>query len=194
MITGNEFKERITKLVDRIGIGLGVVNPGLFERSLVDDPTRFGKLTLLAKRRIERSVDNEMALDPNAGQTLKLGKYSCALSQKFTLGKEVGLFMCDSPATTIRAKKMVMNAPWPGFAYINAILTANVCVSVGGMEDAYNYTPSAFIDQEYPTLPPSQRITVSGKYTGRTDSLYQPGEEFIFTATIFGTSTIAGGA
>ena len=78
MITGNEFKERITKLVDRIGIGLGVVNPGLFERSLVDDPTRFGKLTLLAKRRIERSVDNEMALDPNAPFTSSMASWqSC---------------------------------------------------------------------------------------------------------------------
>lgn len=149
----------------------------------------------LKKDRFKRSVQATMWLDPNHGQSLKLGKYSFGLSQLIEIGKEDILFMSDSPATTIRTKRICMNAPCPGFATVYSILIANVAVTVGGREDAYAYNANSFCGKrDLPTLPPSQKATMSGSYTGVRRSYLPAGTKFLFCVTFSGRSTIAGGA
>lgn len=149
---------------------------------------------LLALRE-ERTAQHAMLLDPNHDQRLKLGKYSFGLSQAITIGIAAGLFMSDSPATTIRTKRVVMNAPNVGFATVSTLLIANVAVTVGGAEDAFAYSAVSFSNEvDYPTLPPSQKATMTGTYTGFAPAPLFNGQPFTFSVRFSGISTIAGGA
>lgn len=126
-------------------------------------------LDALAAAKSKRALHNRMTLDPNSDQTLKLGKYSVGLSQRIMLGVPCALVMSDSPATTLRIKRVSINAPFVGFASVYTILMANVSVTVGGKEDAYTYNANSFAKYDYPTIPPSQRITFTGAYHGLID-------------------------
>jgi hypothetical protein len=149
----------------------------------------------LQERRDERAAEHAMQLDPNHGQRLKLGVYSFGLTQAITIGVPVALFMTDSPATTIRTKRVVMNAPTVGFATVSTLLIANVAVTVGGAEDAFAYSATSFSNGvDYPTLPPSQKATMSGGYTGFAPTPIYNGQPFSFSVRFSGVSTIAGGA
>ena len=149
----------------------------------------------LQERRDDRAAEHAMALDPNHGQRLKLGVYSFGLTQAITIGVPVALFMTDSPATTIRTKRVVMNAPTVGFATVSTLLIANVAVTVGGAEDAFAYGAGSFSNGvDYPTLPPSQKATMSGGYTGFAPTPIYNGQPFSFSVRFSGVSTIAGGA
>ena len=150
----------------------------------------------LAALREERTARHHMVLDPNHGQTLKLGKYSFGLaSAPITVGLASGLYMSDSPATTIRTKALVMNAPQVGFVTVSTVLIANVAVTVGGVEDAFSYSAQSFYaHRDFPTLPPSQKATFSGNYTSFAPAPLFNGQSFTFTVAFIGPSTIAGGA
>ncbi len=112
-----------------------------------------------------------------------------------TIGIAVGLYMSDSPATTLRTKRVVMNAPSVGFATVTGILIANVSVTVGGAEDAFAYSAVSFSNEvDYPTLPPSQKATMNGTYTGFAPAPLYNGQSFTFSVRFSGISTIAGGA
>ncbi len=167
----------------------------LRRESEIETEMKLRKFAWVEEARTKRSVRNVMKLDPNQGQALKLGRYSFGLCQILELGSPVGLCMSDSPCTTIRTRCVTMNAPCVGFARITAILTANVCTTVGGSEDAYHYTPNSFGTKvDYPTLPPSQRATVQGDYSGLVPPPFKKKFKFYFSVRFCGRSTIAGGA
>ena len=160
-----------------------------------EDVARLSQLQNLAACRAAKAVEHELQLDPNAGQTLKLGIYSFGMQQPLTIGLASGIFMSDSPATTIRTKRVVMNAPGVGFVTVSTLLIANVAVTVGGIEDAFAYSAQSFSNEvDYPTLPPSQKATMSGTYTGFAPAPLFNGQAFAFSVRFSGRSTIAGGA
>ena len=174
------------------------VNADAFRQVVGQDVHRGRELASyrhLHQLRSARTAEHAMLLDPNADQRLKLGRYSFGLSQAVTIGVPAGLFMSDSPATTLRTKRVVMNAPTVGFATVSTLLIANVAVTVGGVEDAYAYGAGAFdVGVDYPTLPPSQKATMSGSYTGFAPAPLFNGQPFVFSVRFSGISTIAGGA
>lgn len=168
---------------------------GVQRNELVADQRQLQKYRNLEARREERSLVHELEMDPNAGQSLKLGRYSFGLSQTITIGVATGLYMSDSPATSLRTKRVIMNAPTVGFATISAVLIANVTTTVGGAEDAFAYSAQSFGNNvDYPTLPPSQKATVTGNYTSLAPAPLANGQSFLFTVRFSGISTIAGGA
>ena len=170
-------------------------NWGSQRKELVADQRQLQKYRNLEARREERSLVHELEMDPNAGQSLKLGHYSFGLSQTITIGVATGLYMSDSPATSLRTKRVIMNAPTVGFATISAVLIANVTTTVGGAEDAFAYSAQSFGNNvDYPTLPPSQKATVTGNYTSLAPAPLANGQSFLFTVRFSGISTIAGGA
>lgn len=158
------------------------------------DQRKLASIARLDERRAERAATHRMELDPNHGQTLKLGHYSFGLSTPITIGLAATLFMSDSPSTTMRIKNVVMNAPQVGFATVNSLLIANVAVTVGGAEDAFAYSSQGFSNHvDYPTLPPSQKATFSGGYTGFSPAPFFAGQPFTFSCRFSGKSTISGG-
>ena len=154
---------------------------------------RAAKTALLEYHQMMRAVERGYILDPNQGQSLKLGRYSFGLTYDLVIGTGSSIFMSDSPATTLRTKKIVTNVPCADFVWMSTILTANVCTNVGGVEDAYIYSPRSFVEVEYPTIPPSQKLTVSGSYTGRACRPFAKGEKFRFGVSFIGPSTLTGG-
>lgn len=177
--------------IDPLGTGMALHQDS---RMLHADQKKLSSIARLEERRMERAAQHRMELDPNHGQTLKLGHYSFGLSQAITLGLAATLFMSDSPSTTLRTKNVVMNAPQVGFATVNSLLIANVAVTVGGAEDAFAYSSGGFSNHvDYPTLPPSQKATFSGAYTGFAPAPFFAGQPFTFSVRLSGKSTIAGG-
>jgi hypothetical protein len=167
----------------------------MLRSDLTSDQRKLNHLAQLRDRREERAVAHQMRLDPNHGQSLKLGTYSFGLSQAITIGIAVGLFMSDSPACTLRTKRVVMNAPGVGFATVSNLLIANVATTIGGAEDAFAYSAQSFSNEvDYPTLPPSQKATMTGNYTGFAPAPLFNGQSYTFSVRFSGTSTIAGGA
>src|SRR5208337_876784 len=167
----------------------------LLRTDLTADQRRLAHLARLNEKREERSAQHQMRLDPNHGQTLKLGGYSFGLTQAITIGIAVGLFMSDSPACTLRTKRVVMNAPGVGFATVSNLLIANVATTIGGAEDAFAYSATSFSNEvDYPTLPPSQKATMTGNYTGFAPAPLFNGQSYTFSVRFSGVSTIAGGA
>ena len=177
--------------LDPLGTGMALHQ----DRSMLSaDQRKLASIARLEERRAERAATHRMELDPNHGQSLKLGHYSFGLSQAITLGLAATLFMSDSPATTLRTKNVVMNVPTVGFATVNSLLIANVAVTVGGAEDAFAYASGGFSNHvDYPTLPPSQKATFSGAYTGFAPAPFFAGQPFTFSVRFSGKSTIAGG-
>ena len=162
---------------------------------LTADQRKLNHLSRLQEKREERAAAHQMRLDPNHGQSLKLGGYSFGLSQPLTIGLAVGLYMSDSPACTIRTKRVVMNAPQVGFATVSGLSIANVAATIGGSEDAFAYSAQSFSNEvDYPTLPPSQKATMQGTYTGFAPAPLFNGQSFLFSVRFSGCSTIAGGA
>ena len=167
----------------------------LLRTDLTVDQRKLAHLARLHERREERAAQHQLRLDPNHGQSLKLGGYSFGLSQALTIGLAVGLYMSDSPACTIRTKRVVMNAPQVGFATVSGLSIANVAATIGGSEDAFAYSAQSFSNEvDYPTLPPSQKATMQGTYTGFAPAPLFNGQSFLFSVRFSGCSTIAGGA
>jgi len=175
---------------------LGTLGALHADRSMLTaDQARLAHMAYLEEERRRRAIAHMMELDPNHGQSLKLGHYSFGLSIAITIGIAASLYASDSPSTTIRTKNVVMNAPCVGFASVSNLLIANVAVTVGGQEDAYAYSAGSFSNHvDYPTLPPSQKATFSGGYSGLAPAPLFAGMSMAFSVRLSGKSTIAGGA
>src|SRR3989304_147707 len=90
--------------------------------------------------------------------------------------------------------RIIMNAPLPGFVLIASLQVANVNVFVGGVEDAFNYSPLAVgVMLDLPRLDPQNRATAAGAYTGVLPPGYTAGNAFQFVITLQGPATLAGG-
>jgi hypothetical protein len=152
--------------------------------ALVDD----ARLRLDAERQARR----ELILDPNRGQVLKLARYSCTLSRTFTLGKPCALSMKNSPASTIRVKRVVTNVLHANFVMMCLFVTANVAVTLGDVEDAVTYAPFSNVRVDWATMSPMNEFAFSGYYTGLCPAPYMLNNDFTFTISLFGPAHLAG--
>lgn len=136
-------------------------------------------------------------LDPNGGSDVKIERYSFSLSDTAILGTASAMSsaLSGAPDTDFRPQIVTMNAPFPGFAFIQNIKVANVSVTVGpGLEDAYNYSAASWgRSLDMPTLTPANRATVSGSYTAFVPPGYVQGSSYTFGVNFKGPALLAGG-
>jgi|SRR5208282_3581800 len=128
-------------------------------------------LSAWVDREVSRRLTNlrEMLLEPNRGSSIKIERYSFGIHTTITLGvAKAPLTLTGQPDVKIRPQRVIMNAPSPGFAIIDEIKVANVSVTAGVQEDAFNYSSLAHgVHLDMPTLSPANRATVLGEMTGR---------------------------
>jgi hypothetical protein len=134
----------------------------------------------------------EMLLEPNKGSAVKIERYSFGINTTITLGV-VGapLTLTGQPDVNIRPQRVIMNAPSPGFAIIDEIKVANVSVTVGVQEDAFNYSALAQNSHlDMPTLSPANRATVLGEMTGFIPPGFTGGTTYLFTTSFQGPASV----
>lgn len=132
-----------------------------------------------------------MLLEPNKGSSVKVERYAFAINQTLTLGTLATLAMSGQPDTNIRPQRVSMNAPGNGFATINEIKVANVSVTVGGIQDAFDFNANGVGQTlDMPTLSPANRASVLGQYTGYVPPGYVGGSSYLFAASFKGPASI----
>jgi hypothetical protein len=133
----------------------------------------------------------EALLQPNKYSSVKVERYGFAVNQALVLGTALSFIATNNPDVTIRPQRVTMNAPAPGFVTISELKLANTSVTVGGIQDAYDYGPNA-VDAELdlPTLTPANRASVSGQYTSFTPPGYVGGTAYTFCVSMRGPATM----
>lgn len=131
-------------------------------------------------------------LEPNRGSSVKVERYSFAISQAITIGVGVAISLGGSPDVNIRPQRVTMNAPVHMFAFVADIKVANVSVTVGGgFEDAYDYNSNGVGQSlDMPTLSPANRASVLGSYTGLIPPGMVIGFASFFTASFKGPASV----
>ena len=134
----------------------------------------------------------EMLLEPNKGSAVKIERYSFGINTTITLGVVgAALTLTGQPDVNIRPQRVIMNAPSPGFAIIDEIKVANVSVTVGVQEDAFNYSALAQNSHlDMPTLSPANRATVLGEMTGFVPPGFTGGTSYLFTTSFQGPASV----
>lgn len=133
-------------------------------------------------------------LDPNRNSTAKVERYVFPMSTTLVIGTASNINLNEQPDTTFRAQIVTMNAPTPGFVTITTMQMANVSISVGpGLQDAYDYNANGWgRSLDAPTLQPSNRARVTGRYTGFIPPGFTDDMEYEFCVTFKGPSSMAG--
>ena len=153
-------------------------------------------LSAWVRLRIEefRTKTRELLLDPNRGSAVKIERYSFGINTTIAIGiAGAPLTLTGQPDVNIRPQRVIMNAPSPGFAMIESIRVANVSVTVGVKEDAFNYSALAQDSHlDMPTLSPANRATVLGEMTGRFPSGFglERGDSYLFTCAFQGPASL----
>src|SRR5574338_88008 len=148
---------------------------------------------LWAKHRQDSALSERRArlIEPNKGSKIKVERYAFAVNQTLTLGTSATLSASGQPDTNIRPQRVTMNAPAPGFCTITEIKVANVSVTVGGTQDAFDFS-SLGVGQslDMPTLTPANRASVLGSYTGFVPPGYSNAASFTFCCSFKGPASI----
>jgi hypothetical protein len=109
----------------------------------------------------------ERLLYPNKNSHVKIEGYEFALTSALVIGTPSPVFAQDRPQVDIRAERVTMNAPSPGFVTFTQLQVGNVNTLVGGTSDAFFYAATSFGQGvSYPTLSPAVPATFAGDYTG----------------------------
>lgn len=134
-----------------------------------------------------------MLLDPNMGSTKKIERYTFSISTPVIVGTPSAFSITNNPDTTIRPQRVTMAVPTVGFILISEIKVANVSVTVGGVLDAFQFSPLAVGQSlDMPTLSPANRVSVIGNYTGFIAPGLVVGSTFTFAVSFTGPSNLAG--
>jgi hypothetical protein len=133
----------------------------------------------------------ERLLEPNKGSTTKVERYTFSVSQDVTAGTASTISVSNQPDTTIRPQRVTCNAPTPGFFIIDSIRVANVNVTVGGVVDAFDFNANGVGQSlDMPTLSPSNKLSVSGGYTGLIPSFLSSGNTYKLIVSVKGPASI----
>lgn len=148
-------------------------------------PTQMTQMYVAAVKKKAKTDKRKNLLEPNAGSSAKIERYSFSLSQAITIGTAAAISITGSPDVDIRPQRVVCNAPCPMYVFLTLLKVANVTITVGpGVEDAFDYSAQAVGTMlDMPTLTPANRATVTGNYTG-----FVPPGYVATTASFFVTS------
>lgn len=134
-----------------------------------------------------------MLLDPNEGSSKKIERFTFSISTALVVGTASSFTITNNPDTTIRPQRVTMAVPTVGFVLISEIKVANVSVTVGGVLDAFQFSPLAVGQAlDMPTLSPANRVSVIGNYTGFIAPGLIVGSTFTFAVSFTGPSNLAG--
>jgi len=161
--------------------------------AVVRRPTQAAMIRAWRARRAanRRTHRRELLLEPNKGSTQKVERYSFSVNQALVLGTAAAIVASGNPDTTIRPQRVTMNAPTMGFATVTEIKVANVAVTVGGIGDAFEYSPVGVgMSLDMPTLSPANRATVLGFYTGFVPPGFVLAAPYTFVASFKGPASI----
>jgi hypothetical protein len=138
-----------------------------------------------------KSAQRAHILSPNKGSDVKVGRYSFSVNQSLVIGTAAAITASQSPDTNIRPQRVSMNVPSVGFALISEIKAANVSVLVGGLTDAFDFTPTGVGQSlDMPTITPSNKVTVLGSYTGIIPAPFVAGNPFTFVSSFKGPASV----
>lgn len=113
------------------------------------------------------SARREMLLEPNKGSATKIERYTFSVSTDVITGTASSFSASNSPDVCFRPQRITANLAQPGLVIIDGIRVANVNVTVGGVFDAFDFNADGVGQSlDMPTLSPSNKLTVSGGYTG----------------------------
>jgi len=133
-------------------------------------------------------------LRPNAGSSIKVERYTMALSNPIVFGAASALNLAGNPDTEFRPQRIVTNAPCSMFATLVQLQAANVnVISGGGSVDAYNWNPNSVGQMmDLPTLTPANRVRALGTYSGYTPPGFVVGATTEFSLQLTGPASVVG--
>lgn len=139
----------------------------------IPKPTKSQALQMWNSQMAKRAKQNSRAalLEPNRGLGKKVERYNMQVSDTFVFGTaKTFTALTTRPTVDFRPQVLFMNAPTPMFAFVSAVLVANVNTFVGqGEEDAFDYNALGWgKEMDMPTLSPAIPFTVNARYTGFT--------------------------
>ncbi len=145
-----------------------------------------------ARQEAAMTASRARILEPNKGSKVKIERYAFSVNANLVLGTaSPGFTASGQPDTNIRPQRVTMNAPGYGFVQVTEIKVANVSVTVGGIDDAYNYNANGVGQSlDMPTLSPSNRATVAGNYTGYVPPGFVGGTAYLFVASFKGPASV----
>ena len=139
----------------------------------------------------ERTQERLELLEPNKGSRVKVERYAFAVNATLTLGTASAIDAQGNPDVNIRPQRLSINAPVAGFCTISDIKVANVSVTVGGTQDAFDYNANGVGQTlDMPTLTPANRARVLGNYTGLTPTGYTVASTFTLCISFKGPASI----
>lgn len=162
--------------------------------AMVPAPTREQALSAWAEMHQQKALTRRRAglLEPNKGSAVKVEHYTMGMTQAIVLGTAAALSMSQNPDVNFRPKRVIANAPQPGFATLDNIKAANVSAVVGGSVDAFIFSAVAVNTAlDLPTLTPANRISATGNYTGFVPPGYVGGAAYTFGLSFVGPATMA---
>jgi hypothetical protein len=129
-------------------------------------------------------------LNPNEHSDVKIEAYVFSLNpSQFSAGTALqwgslnGWTAFKNPQVAFRAERVFVNVNTPGLVYINTLQAANVNAQIGGIADAFSFSPLAMGSKiSLPTLPPQNTMQVTGTWTNIVPVPFN--NEAVFTLAI----------
>jgi hypothetical protein len=182
---------------DDAGFGAAMRHPAV-SAALSRRPTAQQAAMAWQKMNVKNAIgkSRKTLLDPNIDSTVKVERYTFSLAQAFVIGTTAAFDsnMSQSPSTAFRPQVMTANVPCPGFALATTMAVANVLVAVGGTTDLWNYSAGSWgRNLDLPTLDPSQKLSLTGSYTGFIPPGYLAAAAFTLSISFNGPAVLAGG-
>ena len=148
---------------------------------------------LWARHHRERNVtaSRERLLEPNKGSRTKVERYAFSVSADIITGTAASFSASNQPDVTFRPQRITANVAHEGLIILDGIRVANVNVTVGGVVDAFDFNANGVGQSlDMPTLSPSNKLTVSGGYTGVAVPGITPPAVFKFVFSAKGPASI----
>lgn len=161
----------------------------------VPRPTEQQAMALWHHHHAKKHAENSRAslLEPNKGLGKKVERYNMQVSDTFVFGTaKTFTALTTRPTVDFRPQVLFMNAPTPMFAFVSAVLVANVNTFVGqGEEDAFDYNALGWgKEMDMPTLTPAIPFTINARYTGFTPPGFLLGSTNTFSVAAKGWASI----
>ncbi len=132
-----------------------------------------------------------MLLEPNKGSSVKVERYTFALTATITaLGTAGAVAGSNSPDVNFRPQRVTVNVVSPGMLLISDARIANVSFT-GGQIDAWQFNANAVGQHlDLPTLTPANKASMSGSYTGLVPSPLSGTGEYTLVMSFSGPASI----
>jgi hypothetical protein len=137
-------------------------------------------------------------LNPNEHSDIKIEAYVFSLNpNQFSTGTQLvwgavnGFTAFKNPQVAFRAERVFVNVNLPGLVYVNTIQAANVNAQIGGIADAFSFSPLAMGSKiSLPTLPPQNTMQVTGTWTDVVPVPYNSGSGYVLAVDFEGWATV----